>query len=429
MAFQQPSFWVIAFIVIVVAIALDLLLLGAARRYWQSRRSSPTSATTGRPVATDGQKVYFLGSFSPVLTLLRYGRLPRPAPLAAETTAASSSAPGAPASPVGRRPWRPLAGLNLRLRDWPGQLRSRLRRSLQPANLRRIWSSVLRHPGEAGPTLGAIVSGRSLVSEWSLLAVVVLVYCTGFLQFGPDVALTGNEAEVFQVNSWLLQHGVQSGAFPLWNPYIRSGIPYVSDPMLHIFNPLTSLPVLLLGVLNGYRVALFLSFLAAAWGMWYLGRTLGLAAPARLWVAIMYAFAGQPVAKFLQGQYLFVFGFAWIPWAIAGLLLALHTRLRRHVALAAAALALIFLSGNVYYAFYMLIIGAVLSPVLVVVRRPRIHVDWRRVQVLTIIGGLALTLIAVQLLPLAEFWPRLTKATNLSRISSAASPACSPTPW
>lgn len=411
MPFQQPTFWIIVVTVVVAAVALDLLLVGAARRYWQRQRPGVAEAEGAAPSAEP--RVYFLGAFSPVLTLLRYGRLPRPAPLTADPAAMPPAAPPprVKAAPADRKPpLRPFAGLRRRL----GKLQDWARRRLQPAALRRTWAGVLRQPGEAVPTLGAVVNGRSLLIEWSLLAVIVLVYCAGFLQFGADVALTGNEAEVFQVNSWLLTRGVQTGAFPLWNPYLRSGIPYISDPMLHLFNPLTSVPVLLLGVLNGYRVALFFSFLAAAWGMWYLGRTVGLAAPARLWVAVMFACAGQPVAKFLQGQYLFVFGFAWIPWVLAGLLLAVHTRRRRHVALTVVALALLFLSGNVYYAFYMLVIGAVLSPLLVVVRRPRLQMDWRRVQVLALIGGLALGLIALQLLPLAEFWPRLNKATNLT---------------
>ncbi|MCC7361453.1 MAG: glycosyltransferase family 39 protein [Anaerolineales bacterium] len=408
MSLQQPSFWIIAFVVVVAAVGLDLLLMRLARRFWQGR----ASAAPG-PAAEPEPRVYFLGSFSPILTLLRYGRLPRHAPLRAEAAAPRPTPQARPAAAP--RPWDNLGRWPSRFRDW-------LPHAFTPAALRRAWSHLLRGSRQASPTLGALVSPRAHALEWALLVVVLLVYCAGFLQFGPDLALTGNEAEVFQINSWLLQQGVQSGVFPLWNPYLRTGLPYVSDPMLHIFNPLTSLPILLLGVLNGYRVALFLSFVAAAWGMWTLGRVSGLSAPARLWVAVFYACAGVPVAKFLQGHYLFVFGFGWIPWALAGLLLALHTRRRRHVALAAAALALIFLSGNVYYAFYTLVIGLALTPLLIVVRRPTLRVEWRRAQVLLLIALLAVGLIALQLLPLAEFWPRINKATNPD-LSDAHTPA------
>jgi hypothetical protein len=188
--------------------------------------------------------------------------------------------------------------------------------------------------------------------------------------------------------------------------------------MLHIYNPLTSLPVLLFGVLDGFKVALFLSFLAAAWGMWYLAAVLGAERPARLWMAVLFACAGPPVARFFQGQYLFTFGYAWIPWALGGLLAVLQTARRRHAAVAIGALALLFFSGNAYYAYYMLLTVALLSPVLLVSARPRWRVDWGRVRVLLVVGVAALALIAIQLLPLMEFWPRLNKAVNLDLTDS-----------
>ena len=61
--------------------------------------------------------------------------------------------------------------------------------------------------------------------------------------------------------------------------YLASGLPFVSDPFLHVFDPLATIPVLLFGVAAGFKIALFLSFLAAALGTWLLGRVLGLSRP------------------------------------------------------------------------------------------------------------------------------------------------------
>src|SRR5579859_2253357 len=373
--------------------------------------------------------IRFLGLDSPLLTWLHDQRLrhaqagapaadSQPAPpahvfFAAETSETTPS-PIQTGSTT-RRGWpqlrRPEAGWSATIQNWA---KSRLTR----AALRQAWSSTLAGPGEMTAPLGADVTWRAWSLEWLLIGLAVTGFCAVFLKFGPGTILPGNESDVFQTTSWVLLNGLKAGTFPLWNPYLRAGLPFAGDPMNYIYNPLASLPALLVGAMDGFKLSLLLSFMAAGWGMWYLGKVLGFSRPARLWAALLFAVSGPAVARFYQGQYLFVFGFAWIPWALAGILAALRTHRRRHVALAIGALALLFFSGNVYYAYYMLVLVGLLSPALVLSRRPYWHIDWRRVRVLALIGVAALGLIAVQLLPLAGLWPRLSKATNLELTDS-----------
>jgi hypothetical protein len=253
--------------------------------------------------------------------------------------------------------------------------------------------------------------------EWAVLFGVVLAFCSKFLFSPADQLLPGNESETFQSLDWTLYHSlVDEHQFPLWNPYIRTGLPFVADPMMHSFNPLVTLPVLALGVTTGFKVALFLSFLTAALGMWRLGRALGMGRAARLWIALLFVFAGQPIGRFFQGQYLFVFGFAWIPWTISSLILVIETRRRLHVAIAAASLALLFFSGNAYYSFFMLaavVIFALVSLPKFSRQKPYLSIDWVRVRLLAAVGLLSLGLVAVQLLPLAEFWPSIGKSSEV----------------
>ncbi len=269
---------------------------------------------------------------------------------------------------------------------------------------------------------------------WELAAIclAVLVFCQGFLDLGAATRLPGNESEVFQVLDWVQFHSLrQDGTFPLWNPYLRTGLPYIADPMLHLFNPLVSLPVLALGVSAGFKLAVFLSFLAAALGMRQLGLELGLSPVVRLWAVGLYTFAGQPVARFFQGQYLFIFGFAWLPWIFWGLLKLARREAQapgvgrslwvRHAgrvygALTALALALLFFSGNAYYAFYMLL----LAPLFVLTqalqfqpRFPYVRVDWQFAARFGGVGLLALGLAAVQLIPAVQFWPWIGKPTDV----------------
>lgn len=246
----------------------------------------------------------------------------------------------------------------------------------------------------------------------------ILAYCLPFLDLGSLDRLPGNESEVFQSLDQLLSISIrQAGRFPLWNPYVFSGIPYAADPMLHAYNPFISVPVLLFGARDGFKIAVFLGFLIGALGMWWLGRLLRLGPVGRLWMALLYAVSGATMSRFFQGQYLLQMATGWLPLIIAALYGSLMTRRRRYIAAAALSLALLFLCGNAYYAYYMLYAIAILALVMVVrfstqPLRPRIELA--RVYVLLLIGVLAAGLIAAQLLPLAGFWNRISKQTDQS---------------
>jgi hypothetical protein len=254
--------------------------------------------------------------------------------------------------------------------------------------------------------------------EWLLIFLAVTLFCAGILDLRAATRLPGNESEVFQMLDWTLVNSIQQyHAFPLWNIYIQSGLPYVADPMLHVYNPVVTVPVLLFGVRAGFKLGVYFSFLIAAFGMWRLAKAMGLGRAARLWTALMFAFAGQPIARFFQGQYLFIFGFAYIPWIISSLVLVAQHLRRRDMAIAAGSLALLFFSGNAYYPLYMLlVIGLFMLIMLLRIKKqpPFITLDVRHTFVFLGIGTLAVGMIAIQLLPTAEFWPRLSKDLNLA---------------
>ena len=262
----------------------------------------------------------------------------------------------------------------------------------------------------------------TIALEWAILAAVVFAFCMAFLSFDPARSLPGNESEIVQSLDWTLVNGLkQFGQFPLWNPYLRTGFPLVADPFLHVYNPFATLPVLVLGVMQGFKVALFLSFLAAALGMWWLGVAFGLGRPSRIWMGLMYAFTGQGVARFFQGEYDFVLGFAWIPWVLAFILLAMRTRQRRHVIGAVITLALLFFSGNVYYTFYMAFVVLLLALIGGAgfdwkARRP--YIRSRALLMVAVIGLLALGLTAIQWLPMVDYWKSYVKVTDTQLVGS-----------
>jgi hypothetical protein len=281
----------------------------------------------------------------------------------------------------------------------------------EPILLRDLFNrfvSIVKQPTQEIPM--TTLRPRAILGELVLIGIIVLFFAMTFLNFDVNKILPGNEFGVVTfVDHVLLNSLRRFGEFPLWNSFIRTGQPFVGDPFMHLFNPITSIPVLLLDVVNGFKLAVYLSFLIAAIGQWSLGRTLGFRRSVRLWGAILYALNGQAVARFIQGEYLFVFGYAWIPFVFVGIVMSLRTYKMRYIALTVLSLALLFFSGNVYYAYYMgiTLIFFVLVLSFDLVRSKIIDVNKKRITTLLLIGFLAIGLSSVQLLPTLEFWPHI----------------------
>ncbi|RPI81755.1 MAG: hypothetical protein EHM41_19940, partial [Chloroflexi bacterium] len=289
----------------------------------------------------------------------------------------------------------------------------RLRKSQHSIpNLRTRLSVLLKGEHSTIPAEAVKTNWKDRFPEWLFIFMAVLAFCLGILDFRPYWQLPGNESLLFQSLDWVFINSVSVyHKFPLWNPYFYAGVPYIADPMTHILNPVVLLPVLIFGVDTGFKLAILSSFVIAAFGMWRLGKIFGLSTFTRIWMALLFAFAGQPAARFFQGQYLFVLGFAWIPWIIGSLTLLVRHRRVRDLIGASAALAILFFSGNIYYQIYMaaacILFAAVFLPSFSF-RKPFLRLDLKLLGLVILTGILALGFAAVQLFPTIEFaeWVR-----------------------
>jgi 4-amino-4-deoxy-L-arabinose transferase-like glycosyltransferase len=373
------------FFAFLVVIVLDLWLMRWLRGYLQRKGKIPSDTSQG---------VYLFGAYSPFLSWIK-ARLPN-----------SVSLP----------------------KIEKGDDRQDKNHTQEPSITTRIHladnlqNESVPHPGNSIFTwlskLNAFFSGgHGVVIELLILALGVIFYCQGILNIKPGQQLPGNETQLFQATDFILIDSItRYHQFPLWNPYIHTGLPYAGDPMLHIYNPFITVPIFLFGVIDGFRIAVFLSFLIGALGMWWLGSVLGIGKLTRVWVALMYTFAGQPVARFFQGEYLLIFGFAWIPWIVGSLIKVVETRRKLYIGLTVFSLALLFFCGNAYYSllimFVLLLFGLVTLPSFHK-QKPWIKIDTGLLGIFILIGSLTLGFIAIQLFPQVEFWPRMNKGIDI----------------
>ncbi|MCX8062576.1 MAG: hypothetical protein N3D16_08340, partial [Anaerolineales bacterium] len=359
--------WLLTFVAIVLAIGIDFYLMKVLHARIQKRlrdNQNPEGA------------VYVLGAYSPILTWLKSFWKP-----SAQAEIASS--------PQEEFEKQPSTG------EFP--------------------SITEKHALSSNPLSWLERRGERV--QVFLLLLGVLLYCRGILSLRTDLQLPGNESEYFQyIVQFFIQSLFQDRHFPTWNPYLHTGLPYLADPFLHIYNPFITMPCLLFGVRVGYRIALVLSYFLAAVGMMKLGRAFGFGKVVSLWLGLMYAFAGQPTAHFFQGQYVFVFSFAWIPWVFYFLVQYFQIRDIKKLIYFTIALALLYFSGAIYYTFlivWLILIFAVVFSISVSIRPLRLQIDPRIT--IPVLAALLLWIgmVALHLLPMAQFRPFMSKGLDV----------------
>ena len=262
----------------------------------------------------------------------------------------------------------------------------------------RYLSSMKLAPGFE-PDRATFLNRHRAWLEVLLIAAVAVAYALPILDFDPRRAMPGNEYQAHIGLMILFNQWLRGGAdFPLWNPIVGYGRSWIADPFLFVFNPFFSLPMAMLGVVNGTKVAAFLSFLSAGLGMWVLGRMLKFEAITRLWISLLYMLSGSLVSHLTIGQEQLAFALGWLPWSLVGLLWALKTHSWASVAGASAAQALFFFTGNFYYQLYGFTCLLVIVVFHLVESKP-IRLNRRAARQVVLVGIISLGLVAIQFLP------------------------------
>lgn len=251
-----------------------------------------------------------------------------------------------------------------------------------------------------------------IVVEIAIILLFGLLYSAAFLAeeglvlrgIDPGNRIEGVEHERLsgilipvQTGLGLSERAPGIGHLPAWNPYLGTGTPLINNAFFYLFNPLMSLPVLLLGPVQGTKVAIIAGLLVAGINMWLLAKAIGFGRLARVTTAALYMLSGGLIAKFYSGHFQLGLSLVWLPLVLAGFWWTLQTPRRLPPVLTALAFALMFFSGNIYYTLHaMLCCGVMLLVQLFRKDRPPLKPMLGRA---AIAAGLTLGLCMIQFLP------------------------------
>lgn len=214
---------------------------------------------------------------------------------------------------------------------------------------------------------------------------------------GPDLPLLTHSAafasRIFQ----------ETGAIPLWNPFIGNGEPMLESIQSFILNPFMFAPILLLGPVVGSKVGILLHIVMMGLGGWTLGRMLGLRWAGRIMLGVFLLGSGSMAGQMGRGLYQLTLSQAYTPWIFAGLIGTLYTSRRWCVALLAVATTMLVFAGTFWYVLPTAISCALLTVVTLVRKGEHLlefKINWHIVRQLVIAALFMAGLCAIRLLPL-----------------------------
>lgn len=98
-----------------------------------------------------------------------------------------------------------------------------------------------------------------------------------------------------------------------------TGRPFAGDPLRHFWNPISTIPIVIWGAINGLKVSVLLSFIVAGLGQWMFAQVFGIRSFVRVWAALLFMLSGGLALLWCSGGHELLIGLAWFPWRFAAL--------------------------------------------------------------------------------------------------------------
>jgi len=189
-----------------------------------------------------------------------------------------------------------------------------------------------------------------------ILVLIWLVFCKSWFWDGKTIPWDNKTA--FYPSLAFVAQSLRSGQLPLWNPYVYSGFPMISDPQAMIFSPVAIVSMLAVNQPSVYwfdGIELF-HVLLAGLGMLLLSVRLGRSNLASLFAALVYMYGG-PASSRLQHVPI-IYAYAYFPFALMALDHMLESkRMRSAVAFGVLAGIMAAHQVQVAYLFCLVLLG------------------------------------------------------------------------
>jgi len=192
----------------------------------------------------------------------------------------------------------------------------------------------------------------------SLLFILgVLVVFFNKILFFNQIFVTGDflRSDILHQNlplKWVLYQSWRSGKIPFWTDKIFAGYPLLAEGQMGFFYPLNFLPALIFPFVTAYNLSIFLNFLVAAWGMFFLAKSFGLRYFSSLFSAIAFSLSSFFVLHIVHQN--IIATACWLPFLFLSLKKLLETEKIRYLILTSLVIALIIFAGSFQIAFYTL---------------------------------------------------------------------------
>jgi hypothetical protein len=233
--------------------------------------------------------------------------------------------------------------------------------------------------------------------SWLLWAVLCAILFWDVLWAPADQILGGNDlANMFRAWMDYVRSQVGAGELPLWNPYLFSGVSFISDPQPALFYPPTWLGLLMPATRAlGLILALHIWWAAVGATGWL--RSEGASRAGALAGAAVFAFGGYTFARVQAGHLGVLTTGAWLPWGLWALRSLKERMSWRAAALGAVCVGMCLLAGHPATFVYVALMWGIYTLYLAD------RVDAVRLIARAIVmGALGVALAAVQLLPFLQ---------------------------
>ncbi|MBN1316665.1 MAG: YfhO family protein [Anaerolineales bacterium] len=246
----------------------------------------------------------------------------------------------------------------------------------------------------------------------SICAVLVIIFYWEVLWAPADSIVGGNDlANMFRIWLDFARTSLQSGELPLWNPFLFSGVSFVSDPQPALFYPPTWI-ALFLPSTRALGIILVFHIWWAAVGTFGWLRSMNCSRWASLSGALVFAFSGYTFARVQAGHLGVLTTGSWLPW---GLWMIKNVSENdsiqwRSFSFGAICIGMTILAGHIATFFYVLLLFGIYAVYLNWYVEKRVSNSIVRIISMSILGiGVAF----IQLLPFVQ------SITNSTRLDAA----------